>query len=106
VYVSCWLKWYYPDVFACAILNSMPMGFYQPAQLVIDARNHGVEVRPVDVNYSAWDKPTGRKSRQVLWVETWVQAGERFARRRYEDPGGMQERKNIIISMNCVMRCT
>ncbi|RYY54455.1 MAG: error-prone DNA polymerase [Chitinophagaceae bacterium] len=55
VYVSSWLKWYYPDVFACAILNSMPMGFYQPAQLVSDACNHGVEVREVDINFSAWD---------------------------------------------------
>ncbi|NJM26742.1 MAG: error-prone DNA polymerase, partial [Bacteroidia bacterium] len=55
VYVSSWLKCYYPDVFACALLNSMPMGFYQPAQIVIDARNHGVEVRSVDVNYSEWD---------------------------------------------------
>ncbi|MCX2574149.1 error-prone DNA polymerase [Pedobacter sandarakinus] len=55
VYVSCWIKCYYPDVFACAILNSMPMGFYQPAQLVIDARNHGVTVREIDVNVSHWD---------------------------------------------------
>lgn len=55
VYVSSWLKWYYPDVFCCAILNSMPMGFYQPAQLIGDARKHGVEVRPVDINYSLWD---------------------------------------------------
>lgn len=55
VYVSCWLKFYYPDVFAAALLNSQPMGFYQPAQIVIDARKHGVEVRPVDVNYSLWD---------------------------------------------------
>lgn len=55
VYVSCWLKCYYPEVFACGLLNSMPMGFYQPAQIVIDARNHGVEVRPIDVNYSTWD---------------------------------------------------
>ncbi|HET7897821.1 MAG TPA: OB-fold nucleic acid binding domain-containing protein, partial [Flavisolibacter sp.] len=55
VYVSSWLKCYYPDVFACAILNSMPMGFYQPAQLVIDARKHGVDVRPIDVNSSFWD---------------------------------------------------
>ena len=55
VYVSSWLKCYYPDVFACAILNSLPMGFYQPAQLVIDAKKHGVEVRPVDINYSFWD---------------------------------------------------
>jgi error-prone DNA polymerase len=55
VYVSSWLKCYYPDVFACALLNSMPMGFYQPAQIIIDARKHGVEVLPVDVNYSEWD---------------------------------------------------
>ena len=55
VYVSSWIKCYYPDVFACALLNSMPMGFYQPAQIIIDARKHGVEVRPVDINYSNWD---------------------------------------------------
>ncbi|MEO6638801.1 MAG: error-prone DNA polymerase [Ginsengibacter sp.] len=55
VYVSSWLKCYYPDVFACALLNSMPMGFYQPAQIIIDARKHGVEVKPVDINYSDWD---------------------------------------------------
>src|SRR5436190_4620682 len=55
VYVSAWIKCYYPDVFACALLNSMPMGFYQPAQIVIDAQKHGVEVREVDINYSEWD---------------------------------------------------
>ena len=55
VYVSSWIKCYYPDIFACALLNSLPMGFYQPAQIVIDARKHGVEVRPIDVNLSGWD---------------------------------------------------
>jgi error-prone DNA polymerase len=55
VYASAWLKCHYPAVFACAILNSQPMGFYAPAQLVRDARDHGVEVRPVDVNHSEWD---------------------------------------------------
>jgi error-prone DNA polymerase len=55
VYVSSWIKYYYPDIFAAALLNSMPMGFYQPAQIIIDARNHGVSVLPVDVNYSSWD---------------------------------------------------
>jgi len=54
VYVSCWLKCHYPDVFACALLNSQPMGFYAPAQIVRDAREHGVEVHPVDVNLSDW----------------------------------------------------
>jgi error-prone DNA polymerase len=55
VYVSSWIKCHHPDVFACSLLNSMPMGFYQPAQIIIDARKHGVEVRPVDINYSNWD---------------------------------------------------
>ncbi|GAC1044912.1 error-prone DNA polymerase [Rhizobium sp. No.120] len=55
VYASSWLKAYYPDVFCAAILNSQPMGFYAPAQLVRDAREHGVEVRPVDINRSSWD---------------------------------------------------
>jgi error-prone DNA polymerase len=55
VYVSSWLKCYYPDVFCAALLNSQPMGFYQPAQLVIDAQNHGVKVLAADINHSDWD---------------------------------------------------
>ncbi|MCP5374223.1 MAG: error-prone DNA polymerase [Hyphomicrobiales bacterium] len=55
VYVSAWLKRHYPAAFACALLNSQPMGFYLPAQIVRDARDHGVTVRPVDVNASEWD---------------------------------------------------
>jgi error-prone DNA polymerase len=62
VYVSAWLKCHYPAAFAAALLNSQPMGFYAPAQIVRDARQHGVEVRPIDVNHSDWDctlEPTG-----------------------------------------------
>ena len=55
VYVSAWIKCHYPAVFAAALLNSQPMGFYAPAQIVRDAREHGVEVRGVDVNASDWD---------------------------------------------------
>ncbi len=55
VYVSAWLKRHYPAAFAAALLNSQPMGFYAPAQIVRDARDHGVEVRPPDVNFSDWD---------------------------------------------------
>ncbi|HEX3500457.1 MAG TPA: error-prone DNA polymerase, partial [Stellaceae bacterium] len=55
VYVSAWIKCHYPEVFAAALLNSQPMGFYAPAQIVRDAREHGVAVRAVDVNHSAWD---------------------------------------------------
>ncbi|WP_119390088.1 error-prone DNA polymerase [Taklimakanibacter lacteus] len=55
VYASAWIKCHHPDVFCAAILNSQPMGFYQPAQLVRDAREHDVVIRPADVNESQWD---------------------------------------------------
>ena len=54
-YSSCWMKHHHPDVFCAALLNAQPMGFYAPAQIVRDARNHGVEVRPVSINHSHWD---------------------------------------------------
>jgi error-prone DNA polymerase len=55
VYISSWIKCFEPAVFACALLNAQPMGFYAPAQIVRDAREHGVEVRPIDINQSDWD---------------------------------------------------
>ena len=55
VYVSSWLKCHHPDVFCAALLNAQPLGFYAPAQIVRDASEHGVEIRPVDVNLSDWD---------------------------------------------------
>jgi len=55
VYASSWLKCYYPAAFTTALLNSQPMGFYAPAQLVADVRKHGVAVWPIDINHSAWD---------------------------------------------------
>ena len=54
-YASCWMKHHHPDVFCAALLNAQPMGFYAPAQIVADARKHGVEVRPVSINHSHWD---------------------------------------------------
>ncbi len=54
-YVSSWVKHHYPAVFACALLNSQPMGFYAPAQIIRDAIEHGVEVLPPDINRSVWD---------------------------------------------------
>lgn len=68
VYVSSWIKCYYPDTFAAGLLNSMPMGFYQPAQIVIDARKHGVIVRPVDVNLSHWDNTLEEKNEKYCAV--------------------------------------
>ncbi|MFV0446060.1 MAG: error-prone DNA polymerase, partial [Planctomycetaceae bacterium] len=72
-YASAWCKRYYPAAFTCALLNSQPMGFYAPSQLVRDARQHGVEVLPVDVNHSDWncaltrsDSPATSPAEQVL----------------------------------------
>jgi error-prone DNA polymerase len=77
VYVSSWLKCHYPAGFACALLNSQPMGFYAPAQIVRDAAEHGVTVLPVDVNHSHWDctledissphSPRGRREGEEGW---------------------------------------
>lgn len=63
VYASAYIKCHHPDVFCAAILNSQPMGFYQPAQLVRDAREHGVEVKPADINDSRWDCTLERLSK-------------------------------------------
>jgi error-prone DNA polymerase len=54
-YVSSWMKFHYPDIFAASLLNSQPMGFYQPAQIISDAQKHGVLVKEVDVNLSDWN---------------------------------------------------
>ncbi len=65
-YASSWMKCNHPDVFCAALLNAQPMGFYAPAQIVRDARAHGVEVRPICINASRWDctlEPTGDKTR-------------------------------------------
>ncbi len=64
VYVSSWLKCHFPAAFACALLNSQPMGFYAPAQIVRDAREHGVTVLPADVNQSVWDCTLEENSRR------------------------------------------
>ncbi|MCA0202699.1 MAG: error-prone DNA polymerase [Proteobacteria bacterium] len=66
VYVSAWLKCHHPAVFACALLNSQPMGFYAPAQIIRDVRDHHVEVRPICVNASLWDNRLERRSDGAL----------------------------------------
>jgi error-prone DNA polymerase len=60
VYISSWIKCHHPAAFGCALLNSQPMGFYAPAEIVRDAREHGVEVRAPDVNFSGWDNTLER----------------------------------------------
>jgi error-prone DNA polymerase len=80
VYVSSWIKHYHPAIFAAALLNSQPMGFYAPAQIVRDAQENGVEVRPIDVNASGWDNSIEQGAlrlgmRQIDgFREVWAQA--------------------------------
>ena len=78
VYASCWMKCRYPDVFAAAMLNSQPLGFYAPAQLVRDAREHGVEVREVDVNLSDWDCTLERLPFSPLAGRRWRATARRM----------------------------
>ena len=87
VYVSSWVKWYHPEVFAAALLNSQPMGFYAPAQLVRDAREHGVEVRPPDVNASDWDCTLEKTERVPLRPAPRLPPGHRPAGSRPEAHG-------------------
>ena len=116
VYVSAWLKCHYPDVFAAAILNSQPMGFYAPAQLVRDAREHGVSVRAADVNHSDWDctleaaeggaRPRALRLglRQIKGLaaasaEAIVKAREEPARRPFADPADLRDRSGLPVSV-------
>ncbi|MEP6740649.1 MAG: OB-fold nucleic acid binding domain-containing protein, partial [Caldimonas sp.] len=66
-YVSSWIKCHHPDAFLCGLLNAQPMGFYAPAQLVRDAREHGVEVRPVDVRVSGWESCLEEEEEEGAW---------------------------------------
>jgi error-prone DNA polymerase len=94
VYASCWLKCHYPDVFLCALLNSQPMGFYAPSQLVRDATEHGVEVRPADVNHSLLEstlETSEREAKDHIWPRhrpmedhVWTRHAVRLGLRRVE----------------------
>lgn len=83
-YVSAWLKKHHPAVFACALLNSQPMGFYAPAQIVRDAREHQIEVRPICVNQSDWDNRLERRSDGALALRLGFRQIKGF---REEDAG-------------------
>ncbi|HYN88148.1 MAG TPA: hypothetical protein VER55_06440, partial [Ardenticatenaceae bacterium] len=94
VYASAWIKRHHPAVFCAALLNSQPMGFYAPAQIVIDARAHGVEVRPVDVNESGWD--CGLEERHGGKGEEERHGGTE-ARRHEGGEEGEKERVNSLL---------
>lgn len=88
VYASCWLKHYHPAAFTAALINSQPMGFYQPAQLVRDAKDHGVEVRPIDVNRSGWACSLEEQGRALRLGMRLVKGLSEADARRIEEAGG------------------
>ena len=92
VYASSWIKARYPDVFCAALLNSQPMGFYAPAQLVRDAREHGVEVREVDINLSGWDAA----------LEPGVKAAGRLHPRHREMQGVVRSERAVRLGLRTV----
>jgi error-prone DNA polymerase len=97
VYASAWIKCHYPDVFACALLNAQPMGFYAPAQIIRDAREHGIAIEEVDVNFSDWDCTLEREigigplSPKPLVLKS-AQRGRLEGRRVYEPRDHLQDR--------------
>jgi error-prone DNA polymerase len=103
VYASAWLKHHYPSAFAAAMINSQPMGFYQPAQLVRDARDHDVAVRPVDVNFSNWDctleriEERGVRSEKQTHSRSSLLAPRPFLRLGLRMIGGLRESHGKLI---------
>jgi error-prone DNA polymerase len=105
VYVSSWIKRHHPAAFACALLNSQPMGFYAPAQIVRDARDHGVEVRAVDVSHSDWDNRLEGEGgglalrlglRQIDgFRQAWAQALVAARDHAFADPETLARRANL-----------
>jgi error-prone DNA polymerase len=105
VYVSSWLKCHYPAAFACGLLNSQPMGFYAPAQIVRDAAEHGVAVLPADVNHSMWDCTLEDRGaalrlglRQIDGLAEYAAAALVSAREeggRFADVGALKERAGL-----------
>jgi error-prone DNA polymerase len=93
VYASCWMKCHYPDVFACALLNSQPMGFYSPAQIVRDAVEHGVEMRVADVNRSDW----------LHVLEDGTPASQRIMKQHAEMQGDILSTKAIRLGLRQVI---
>ncbi len=93
VYVSAWIKCHHPTIFACALLNSQPMGFYAPAQIVRDAQEHGVPVHPVDVNASRWDNAIERAPITCRNTSDWrvVQALTHALRLGFRQIDGFRE---------------
>ena len=105
VYVSAWMKRHHTSAFYCGLLNSLPMGFYSPSQLIHDARRHGIEVRPVDIQTSTWEYQLEDIERKALGVQPALRIGFRQIKGFNEDAARRIEQarsKNRFMSLNDV----
>ena len=93
VYVSSWLKHYHPDAFCCGLLNSQPMGFYAPAQIVGDARNNGVEVREIDVSFSCAENTLEEQCGRYHAVRLGFRQIDGF---KWADPDEVRLKRNLL----------
>ncbi|MGO4447798.1 error-prone DNA polymerase [Phyllobacterium sp. TAF24] len=97
VYISSWIKCHHPEVFAVALLNSQPMGFYAPAQIIRDAREHGVKVLPVDVNFSEWDNTLEKDTNNQLAMRMGFRQVDGFSKAWAEEICKMRMRPYVDI---------
>lgn len=102
VYVSAWIKCHYPAIFCCALLNSQPMGFYAPAQLVQDARRHGVEVRPVEINTSSWNCTLERADDGELALRLGLRLVKGLSQRGAEAVAAARERGGVFADVTAL----
>ena len=94
-YASAWMKCHHPDVFCCALLNAQPMGFYAPAQIVRDARDHGVAVRPVCINASRWDCTLEPAEGRYLAVRLGLRMAKGFSQRAWRGDRRASGRRSL-----------
>jgi error-prone DNA polymerase len=104
VYVAAWLKCYYPAAFTAALLNSQPMGFYAAAQLVADAQKHGVEVRPIDVNASAWDCTLEKRQSAVAVGSSNSQSAVAVGRSSSQSAVAVGRSSRLSAAADCQLR--
>jgi error-prone DNA polymerase len=102
-YVSSWLKCHHPAAFTCALLNSQPMGFYAPAQLVRDAQDHGVDVRAVDINASHWDSTLEGAGKDALALRLGLSRIDGF-RKGWADTLTQARRDGLFASIEDIAR--
>lgn len=105
VYVTAWLKCHHPAVFCCALLNSQPMGFYSPAQLLQDARQHGVEILPLDVNHSSWQHQLANNTTDNDHKNPAIRLGLRLVKGLTKEAGQQLQQQRPLSGYSSIADC-